>query len=208
MTIPGEPVIGERDELELPLLSRTPIGWAQLASRELPRFLADHAVCEQQAALSALNLVAHYPEDEELVERMTSLAIEEATHLRRVAGLLRRRGLRPAHRRANPYAAALHARIEGGEISRKTDRLLVGALIEARSCERFTCLLRVIGDSDPDVSELLRDLGPAEHRHWLLFYRLARREMEPEVLERRWQDWLVFEAELSGSAGTAPTVHG
>ena len=59
---------------ELPLLCATPAGWAELAARSLPTFLADHAVCEQQAALTALNLVAHYPQDDELVQRMTSLA--------------------------------------------------------------------------------------------------------------------------------------
>ena len=76
---------------ELPLLSVTPRSWANVAAAALDVFLADHAVCEQQAALNALSLIGQYPGDEELVERMSSLAAEEIAHLRRVAGILRRR---------------------------------------------------------------------------------------------------------------------
>ena len=194
---------------ELPLRCSTPPQWAERAAARLDLFLADHAICEQQAALAALNLVAHYPEDAELVERMTSLAIEEVSHLRRVAHLLRVRGHLPAKRRTNPFTAALHDfRTRGGEPWRKVDRLLIGALIEARSCERFTCLLEALGDRDPEITALLEDLGPAEKRHWELFYRLARREVEPEALERRWQAWLDHEAGIQARAGTEPTVHG
>ena len=83
---------GPADPLsDLPLLGATAPAWGRLAARRLDLFLADHAVCEQQAALSALNLVAHYPEDGELLDRMTSLASEEIAHFRRVVGLLRKR---------------------------------------------------------------------------------------------------------------------
>ena len=194
---------------ELPLLTPTPPTWAELAAANLPIFLADHAVCEQQAALTALNLVAHYPEDEELVDRMTSLAVEEASHLRRVAGLLRRRGLRAARRRANPYVQSLlsHA-TRDREPQLKLDRLLVGALIEARSCERFTRLLEVIGERDTEVADLLHDLGPAEMRHWRMFFRLAEREADPDWLAGHWRGWLAYEDELNGRGGVAPRVHG
>ncbi len=200
---------GTIDEVldSLPLRHRTPTSWAQLAAADLPRFLADHAVCEQQAALNALNLVAHYPEDAELVDQMSALAAEEAVHLRRVARLLDERGLSIDRRRPNPYVGALHGRISrGGEPDRKIDRLLVGALVEARSCERFTCLLAVL--DDPPVAQLLADLGPAERRHWLLFHRLAARETDAETLESRWEGWLEFEAGLVRERGTQPTVHG
>ena len=210
---PDQTARGERHLIdtaeELPLLSETPTSWARLAANNLPVFLADHAVCEQQAALSALNLVAHYPGDEELVERMTSLAVEEVMHLRRVAGLLRQRGLSPARRRVNPFVAGLRSRIRTERGPRlKIDRLLVGALIEARSCERFTRLLEAIRDTDRQVADLLRDLGPAEKRHWQVFYRLAAREADPSWLSRHWRDWLEFESELSARGGLSPTVHG
>src|SRR5687767_12861298 len=83
---------------DLPLLEATPANWPALAAANLPAFLSDHAVCEQQAALSALSLIGQYPGDPELVERMSALAAEEISHLRRVLALLHRRGWKPAGR--------------------------------------------------------------------------------------------------------------
>jgi tRNA-(ms[2]io[6]A)-hydroxylase len=199
---------------ELPLLHCTPRSWAELAAQELPTFLADHAICEQQAALFGLSLVGHYPNDMELIERMAALAAEEISHLRRVTSLLRRRGLHPSKRRSNPWVQGLRKNIETNpELPLKVDRLLVGALIEARSCERFTCLLEVIEDKnakeyDSEVASLLHDLGPAEKRHWQMFYALAEREMPPAELAPRWRRWLELERDLSALGGVQPTVHG
>ena len=212
---------GAYDEVfeELPLLSKSPEGWAELAARELPTFLADHAVCEQQAALFALSLVGHYPEDRELVDKMSALAAEESVHLRRVAAALERRGAHPDRRRANPWVARLRKHMETDrEPWLKIDRLLVGALIEARSCERFTRLLEVLRErgeeSDADVVRLLEDLGPAEARHWRMFHALASRDAEAEggigaeALFDRWQRWLEIEREATAEGGKRPTVHG
>lgn len=194
---------------ELPLRSATPAAWAEVAAKNLDVFLADHAVCEQQAALFGLSLVGHYPEDDELVERMSALAAEEVSHLRRVHALLRRRDGAIARRRGNPWVQGLRARIEKErEDLLKVDRLFVGALIEARSCERFSTLLARIHDSEPEVARLLQDLGPAEKRHWQMFFQLAEREMDEEPLRRRWQGWLELEASLSAEGGVEPTVHG
>lgn len=193
----------------LPLLSATPPRWAEIAAADLPTLLADHAVCEQQAALTGLNLVAHYPDDAELVERMTALAAEEVLHLRRVTGLLHRRGLRPMRRRRNPYVHALRRRIRAdSERDCKMDRLLVGALIEARSCERFTLLHRAVASRDPEVARLFHDLGPAERRHWVMFHRLAGREVESASFESVWRGWLEYEAEVHARGGSSPFVHG
>lgn len=208
MTAPSsEP--GDASEIlaDLPLLAATPATWPALAAANLPAFLSDHAVCEQQAALSALSLIGQYPGDPELVERMSALAAEEISHLRRVLALLHRRGWKPAGRRPNPWAQALREHIAtGAEPVQKVDRLLVGALIEARSCERFTLLHQATDDAD--LRALLHDLGPAEKRHWQLFHQLAARELPAAELAARWQEWLVFEAGLARRGGIAPTVHG
>jgi tRNA-(ms[2]io[6]A)-hydroxylase len=193
----------------LPLLCPTPAGWAPLAAAHLDLFLADHAVCEQQAALTALNLVAHYPDDPELVERMTALAAEEVLHLRRVSAILHGRGLHVGRRRPNAFVRGLHSRVaRDREPQLKIDRLLVGALIEARSCERFTCLLEEIGDADSQVASLLAELGPAERRHWEMFFGLAGREAAPDWLAEHWRGWLEFESRLTSESGRLPTVHG
>lgn len=153
--------------------------------------------------------MGHYPEDAELVEQMSALAAEEVSHLRRVSKLLHKRGLHPARKRTNPWVQGLRRQIESHrEPLLKVDRLLVGALIEARSCERFTCLLEVLGDPDPEVARLLQDLGPAEKRHWRMFYRLAERELPAAELELRWRSWLEAERDLSLAGGVQPTVHG
>ena len=202
------PAAPNLDELALPLLWRTPDSWGEIAAGDLRGFLSDHATCEQQAALSALALVGWYPADAELVDKMAALAAEEITHLRRVLNILHRRGWKPAGRRANPWAKGLREAIESGaEPWQKVDRLLVGALIEARSCERFTLLHQTLADDE--VRRLLLDLGPAEKRHWQLFYELAAREVETAALVKRWRRWLELEAELASRAGgTRPTVHG
>ncbi len=194
---------------ELPLLVATKPAWAELAAANLPIFLADHAVCEQQVAQYALALAGWYPDDFELVEAAANLAAEEIQHFRRVVAILNRRQLPTGGRRVNRWVRALRARIEERRGPwTKVDRLLFGAIVEARSCERFTRLLEVLHESDPEVARLLADLGPAEKRHWQLFYRLAGREVEPQTLAERFRGWLELDRDLALAAGIAPTVHG
>jgi tRNA-(ms[2]io[6]A)-hydroxylase len=204
---PTDPIGFAEVFAELPLLHATPRSWAELAAAHLPEFLADHAVCEQQVALYALSLAGYYPDDGELVERTAALAAEEVQHFRRVVAILRKRSWPLGGRRKNPWAQSLRARIvPGREPWTKVDRLLFGAMIEARSCERFTRLLEVV--DDPEVAHLLADLGPAERRHWELFYHLASRETDEKALTARFQGWREFEADLARGLGISPAVHG
>lgn len=194
---------------ELPLLVATSPAWARLAAANLPVFLADHAVCEQQVAQYALALAGWYPDDFELVEAAAALAAEEIQHFRRVIAILNRRSLPTAGRRTNHWVRALRARIEPRQGPwTKVDRLLFGAIVEARSCERFTRLLEIVRASDLEVARLLEDLGPAEKRHWQLFYRLASREVEANALTERFRGWLELDRDLAAKAGVEPTVHG
>lgn len=206
-TDPTDPMSFEEVYADLPLLHATPRSWAELAASRLPEFLADHAVCEQQVAMYALSLAGHYPDDVELVERAAALAAEEVQHFRRVVAILKKRGWPLGGRRKNPWAQSLRERIvTGREPWTKVDRLLFGAMIEARSCERFTKLLEVV--EDQEVIHLLADLGPAERRHWKLFYRLASREVDEQALAAHFQGWREFEADLAKGLGTSPAVHG
>lgn len=205
MTIPSYAEVAR----ELPLLVETSPAWAELAAANLPAFLADHAVCEQQVAQYALALAGWYPGDFELVEAAANLAAEEIQHFRRVVAILNRRGLPTGGRRTNRWVQALRARIEPRQGSwTKVDRLLFGAIVEARSCERFTRLLERVQETDPEVARLLADLGPAEKRHWQLFYRLAGREVEAAALAERFRGWLELDRDLAAHAGVEPTVHG
>ena len=124
-----------------------------------------------------------------------------------MVSILRQRDWPLGGRRKNPWAQSLRAQIVAGrEPWTKVDRLLFGAMIEARSCERFTRLLEVV--EDPEVAHLLADLGPAERRHWQLFHELAGRETDAEALAARFQRWREFEADLARGLGTSPAVHG
>ena len=206
-TAPTESMNFEEVYADLPLLHATPRSWAELAASRLPEFLADHAVCEQQVAMYALSLAGHYPDDVELVERAAALAAEEVQHFRRVVAILKKRGWPLGGRRKNPWAQSLRERIvTGREPWTKVDRLLFGAMIEARSCERFTKLLEVV--EDQEVIHLLADLGPAERRHWKLFYRLASRDVDEQALAAHFQGWRELEADLAKGLGTSPAVHG
>lgn len=202
-----EPLGFEEVFAALPLLHATPRSWAELAAANLPEFLADHAVCEQQVAMYALSLAGHYPDDAELVERAAALAAEEVQHFRRVVAILHKRRWPLGGRRKNPWAQSLRGRIvPGREPWTKVDRLLFAALVEARSCERFTRLAEVV--EDQEVALLLADLGPAERRHWELFYRLAGRDVDPDALAARFLRWREYEAELARGLGVSPAVHG
>lgn len=202
-----DPIGFEEVYAGLPLLHPTPRSWAELAAAHLPDFLADHAVCEQQVAMYALSLAGYYPDDAELVERAAALAAEEVQHFRRVVAILRKRGWPLGGRRKNVWAQSLRARIVlGREPWTKVDRLLFGAMVEARSCERFTRLLEVT--DDPEVAHLLADLGPAERRHWQLFHHLARRDTDEKALAARFRGWQEFEADLARGLGLSPAVHG
>ena len=190
-----------------PLRRRTATGWAELVAADLPTFLGDHAICEQQAALTALQLIAHYPEDVDLCDRMAALASEEVQHFRRVLGILNRRGWPLPPRRPNPWVGRLRSRMETDRVPQlKLDRLLVAALVEARSCERFR--VAEAGIRDPEVTSMLRELGEAESRHYQLFVDLAGREVPPEILDARWNFWLDVEDGLARELGQSPTVHG
>ncbi|HQR46113.1 MAG TPA: tRNA isopentenyl-2-thiomethyl-A-37 hydroxylase MiaE, partial [Thermoanaerobaculia bacterium] len=132
---------------EIRLLSRTPAAWAERAAAHLPELLADHAACELQAAVAALSLVGFYPQDVRLVDRLSALAVEELRHFRRATKEARRFGAVLSPRRRNPYAAALKAACRTArEPERGLDLLLVCALIEARSHERFAVLAPRIAD--------------------------------------------------------------
>jgi len=204
---PVDPVRYAEVYAGLPLLHATPRSWAELAAANLPEFLADHAVCEQQVALYALSLAGYYPDDADLAEHAAALAAEEVQHFRRVIAILQRRGWPLGGRRRNAWAQRLRAQIVAGrEPWTKVDRLLFGALVEARSCERFTRLLEVV--EDREVAHLLADLGPAERRNWQLFFELAGREVDAEALAARFQRWLELEADLARGLGVSPAVHG
>lgn len=181
--------------------------WGALAAADLPALLSDHAVCEQQAALNALSLIGTYGDDAVLVEKLGALAQEEVVHFRRVVALLSARGWPVYAYRKNVYAARLRKLARSGrEPQQFLDRMLISALIEARSAERFTRLIEAL--QDDEARAMLADFAPAEDRHFELFLELAARRIDATTLAARWHELAAEENEINAALGRAPRIHG
>jgi tRNA-(ms[2]io[6]A)-hydroxylase len=152
-------------------LAPTDPRWVDVALADLDAVHRDHLHCERKAAQSALSLVRSYPERAELVAAVSRLAHEETAHVVQVSQLLARRGVTPAYDLGDEYAAALRSLVRKPEPERLLDRLLVFALIEARSAERLAMLGAAI--PDPATAALYRSLATAEERHRDTFLELA-----------------------------------
>ncbi len=189
----------------MPLLrSATDPRWAPVAVAGLDRTLADHAHCEKKAAASALKLVADHPDRPELVRALARLAQEELQHFLAVLAEMGRRGLALSPDEGDPYAQALFRRVRGGP-GRLADRLLVAALIEARSCERLALLAEAL--PDPRLRELYARFAQSEAGHERLFVDLARRHGGAAAVDARLDALAEAEARIVRELPTLPRIH-
>jgi tRNA-(ms[2]io[6]A)-hydroxylase len=148
----------------------TPDDWYVQAARRLPELLIDHANCEKKAAGTALSLLYRYVDRPELLHRLSRLAREELRHFEQVLAAMRRHDVRYVHLSPGRYAAGLRALVRPDEPGRLVDTLLVGAIVEARSCERFSGLIAVLPG---DLAEFYRALLASEARHFRHYLDLA-----------------------------------
>jgi tRNA-(ms[2]io[6]A)-hydroxylase len=152
-------------------------GWARAALLDLDRILVDHAHCEMKAASNAMSMAARHGSDMVLVRALTELAQEELTHFAQVLALLERRGLTLGTPNVDSYAAELrhaHSRLGRGILGPLVDRLLVGALIEARSCERFKLLAAALtAPEETELQQFYVELVASEARHYRTYVDLA-----------------------------------
>jgi tRNA 2-(methylsulfanyl)-N6-isopentenyladenosine37 hydroxylase len=190
--------------------------WAEAALRDLDGFLIDHAHCEMKAASNALSLSARYPNEMDLVRALAELAGEELSHFRRVLEVMTERGLVLGSPPVDGYAAALRtasAGLKGKHLERwvLVDRLLIGAVIEARSCERFKLLLPHLPKVAPELTAFYEELFACEAKHFCTYVELAKlaaREFAGEV-DGRLEMLAEFEAGiLLQHAVPAARVHG
>ena len=191
----------------LPLHSRTTIEWARGVLSEPIRLLIDHAFLEKKAATNALELLTRWPGDwvPGWVETMTSVARDEAAHLAQVMRILLRRGGRLDRIHKNPYANSLRLLVRKGDPAEILDRLLVSALIEVRSCERFAMLAAASGDAE--LAGFYEALFASEFGHYRVFLELARKMTDAAVVEARWQQLLASEAEILARQESGPRIH-
>ena len=178
--------------LELPSDPR----WVDIAGMQIEDILVDHAYCEQKAASSCISLIVQYPDKERVTEVLTPVVAEEWSHFERVIEELRKRGYSLGPMRKDEYVAKL-AKIEkkgGSRDEQLVEKLLLNALIEARSCERFRLLWKNIADEK--LQTFYYELMVSEAGHYKNFLQLAKKYLPEEQVMLRWREILAAEAEI------------
>lgn len=170
--------------------------WVDLAEKTIEEILTDHAFCEQKAATNCISIIQKYSDKEKLVEELSPIVTEEWGHFRQVLGELHKRGLKLGRQRKDVYVnKLLEFQTKGGSPeNRFLDALLIGALIEARSCERFKRLSE--GLDDEYMRNFYRKFMESEAGHYTLFIELAEHYLPREKVRARWQEWLNYEADV------------
>ena len=170
--------------------------WVDIASRSIEDILVDHAFCEQKAASSGISLIILFPDRQELVEVITEIVAEEWSHFERVLKELKKRGFKLGASRKDEYVLKLQ-KIERKGGSRETqimEKLLLCALIEARSCERFKLLHENI--VDPDLKKFYYEFMVSEAGHYTAFVNLAKIYNPEEKVKIRLREMLDQEAQI------------
>ncbi len=170
--------------------------WVNLAEMSLEDILTDHAYCEQKAATSCISLIQSYPDKEELVRQVSPVVTEEWGHFRAVIAKLEQHGLKLGFQRKDEYVNELmkFQRKTGSRDERLVEKLLVCALIEARSCERFRLLSQ--GLDDAEMRKFYHNFMVSEAGHYRMFLDLAKLYGNEADVKLRWQEYLDFEKDL------------
>lgn len=178
--------------------------WVNIAEKNIEDILVDHAWCEQKAASSCISLIVMYPDKEKLVEVLTPVVAEEWGHFERVLEELQKRGHGLGAIRRDEYVVELskHERKGGKRERQLMDKLLINALIEARSCERFKLLWKNIADES--LQKFYYELMVSEAGHYKNFIQLAKEYMPEAEVEKRWQELLRIEADIIHSLEVRP----
>ena len=174
--------------------------WVNLAEIQLEEILTDHAYCEQKAATTCISLIQKNSEKMHLVEELSPIVTEEWGHFRMVLAELKKRGLVLGRQRKDVYVNKLiEFQVKGGSPDERfLDQMLIMALIEARSCERFKRLSE--GLDDNYMRNFYRKFMESEAGHYTLFINLAEYYIDKKTVRNRWNEWLKYEKELMNSA--------
>lgn len=182
--------------------------WASIAEKNLEEILTDHAYCEQKAASTAISLIVSFPEYSDLVTEMTALAREEMGHFKMVHDKLLKRGYIMGRDRKDEYVLQLLKFFPkgGSRVTQLVHRLLIAALIEARSCERFRLLSENL--QEQELRDFYRNLMVSEANHYTLFLNFARQYGDRKEVDQKWQELLEFEAEVMKDLSKSHSIHG
>lgn len=192
------------DAIRAFLLCETPDSWIELALAHPELLLVDHANCEKKAASTAMNLMYRYVDNYELLNKMSRLAREELRHFEQVIAIMKKRGIAYPQVNASRYAAELRKGARTYEPAKLIDTLICGAIIEARSCERFAKLAPHLDD---ELQSFYESLLKSEARHFEDYLTLARKAAEGESIEERVQFFLEKEKALIESEDSEFRFH-
>ncbi len=186
----------ENQKTKLGLQMATDPRWVNIAEMNIGEILSDHAWCEQKAATTCISLIVKYAHNAALVEQVTPIVAEEWGHFRRVLKELKSRGLELALPRKDEYVKQLFGLEKMGLKPKEVmvEKLLISAMIEARSCERFRLLSLHI--SDDYLKNFYREFMESEAGHYHTFLQLAKEVMPAEYVMNRWNEFLLAEAEI------------
>ncbi len=185
---------------------RTPKAWVDHAMDDIPTLLLDHAALELKASQQALTLMNRYAGETALLDKMSRLAREELRHFERVVSVLKKRGIEYQRLSASRYFGRLHKQIRVSEPAKRVDTLIVGAIVEARSCERFHALLPKLEAREPELAKLYASLLESEARHFEDYLSLAESGAGTAIADRT-AELLEKEAELINSADSELRFH-
>ena len=182
--------------------------WVNIAEKNLEEILSDHAFCEQKAASTAISLIVSFPEYTELVQEMIALVEEEMSHFKMVHDLILERGFSLGRDRKDAYVSKLLQFFPkgGSRTTQLVHRLLLAALIEARSCERFRLLSEHL--EDKKLAKFYRKLMISEANHYSSFLSFARQYGDKDDVNKKWNDLLEFEANIMKSLSISESIHG
>ena len=183
---------------------RTPDAWITAAVRCLPVLMIDHANCEKKAAATAMSLMHRYTDNTVLLNKMSRLAREELRHFEQVLKLMSQRGITYESVTASRYAQGLRDKVRKKDPQKLVDTLIVGALIEARSCERFAALAPHV---DSELGDFYVSLLKSESRHFMDYITLANSLEDRDVVEDRLALFRCIEKDLIESADTEVRFH-
>lgn len=170
--------------------------WVGIAEMQIEDILVDHAYCEQKAASSCISLILRFNDLDELVDTLTPIVAEEWGHFERVLEQLRKRRMKFGFPRKDEYVIKLNEFVKKGGNRKQhlTEHLLMNALIEARSCERFKLLSKNI--KDEELQKFYYELMISEAGHFVTFIELAKKYQDPEKVNFRWKEWLAYETNV------------
>jgi len=189
------------------LLNNTRPEWVDIAAADINTLLIDHAHCEKKAAANAMSMIQRYPNHEQIVREMILILKEEWEHFERVYERIIQNNIQLTTDIGDDYAQQLSKHIRKREPERMLDMLLIDALIEARSCERFS-LLATAPTISEDLRKFYQDLFVSEAGHYTTFTELARAYFPAEIVKGRLHELATIEAAIIDTLGHQPTIHG